>query len=460
MKLSASIALAATLSIAAAEPHHHQHRHAHQVKRDVTVTDNVPGPTVTVFELGNQTIDLAEVCSGLADGDLQWGSVTPTTNVCASPTGWSQWSGWTSSTPCSSTTTTTTPAASPAAQSPSTSESPPPSNPTWSSIPEASGLGAPFPDGQLDCSEFPSGYGALYIEYLGFLGWIGLQLPTYSGDVVSNIVTGVSGQTCSEGMMCSYACPPGYQKSQWPSTQGGAGQSVGGISCSGGKLHLTNPGLSTSLCIPGTGGVQATNNAGDVVSICRTDYPGTEGETVPLQIPAGGTSPITCPSADTYYKWENQSTSAQYYLNPIGVQQSEACQWNSASGNTGNAAPINLGVGEADGKIWLSIAQNKPTTYEQYQGKVEIQGQLSDDCYYENGQYCQNGNCNGDGCTVRFFLVTLSFDQAAKLNSIGGGPIGHCDLRHLSGVKAWIYDTHLTLAYINHGIYSAVLRFL
>ena len=57
--------------------------------------------------------------------------------------------------------------------------------------------------------------------------------------------------------------------------------------CSGGKLKLTNSALSSKLCIAGVGGVKATNNAGSVVAICRTDYPGTESETIPVELQSG-----------------------------------------------------------------------------------------------------------------------------------------------------------------------------
>jgi len=200
--------------------------------------------------------------------------------------------------------------------------------------------------------------------------------------------------------MCSYACPPGWQKSQWPSEQGSTGQSVGGISCSGGMLHLTNSALSDSLCIQGAGSVQATNNAGSVVSICRTDYPGTESETVPVEIQPGSTEPLTCPDASSYYTWEGLSTSAQYYLNPPGYGSSDACQWGSPGSDIGNYAPINFGVGAKSGTIWLSIQANTPTTNVPYPGTVEIQGNLAGSCKYENGQYCSDSGCNSAGCTV------------------------------------------------------------
>ena len=145
-----------------------------------------------------------------------------------------------------------------------------------SSTPGGQGLDAEFPDGEIDCTTFPSNYGPIEVEWANLGGWSGIQYVTIEGDTVTEIVTGVpGGDGCKPGAMCSYACPPGYQKSQWPSAQGSTGQSVGGLSCnSNGKLTLTNPGLSKTLCIQGTGAVIIQNKLSSNAAICRTDYPG------------------------------------------------------------------------------------------------------------------------------------------------------------------------------------------
>ena len=112
-------------------------------------------------------------------------------------------------------------------------------------------------------------------------GWSGIQYVKIDGKFVTKIVTAIAGDApfCKsrDGLtaMCSYACPPGFQKSQWPSQQGINQESVGGLMCgTDGKLHLTNPELSTKLCIEGTGNVFVENKLGDIAPICRTDYPG------------------------------------------------------------------------------------------------------------------------------------------------------------------------------------------
>ena len=144
------------------------------------------------------------------------------------------------------------------------------------SIPGGQGLDTEFPDGELDCTTFPSDYGPIEVQWANLGGWSGIQYVTIEGDTVTEIITGVpGGDGCKPGAMCSYACPPGYQKSQWPSAQGSTGQSVGGLSCnSNGKLTLTNPGLSKTLCIQGTGAVIVQNKLSNNAAICRTDYPG------------------------------------------------------------------------------------------------------------------------------------------------------------------------------------------
>ena len=449
MKYLLTVAAAAA-GVAAASPHNHKHAHLHE--RDMqTKTDVVA--TATVFEVNGTPISKEDACHGVDDGEYTWknsgdawgvcstsSSAAPTTSAAPSTTSkWSSPSEAASSIgggfyeASSSAPAWSAPAAVSSSAPSSSSGSGSGSGSGWSGSSGGQGVGSAFPDGQLDCSTFPSDYGALPVNYLGFGGWSGLQAVTIAGGAVDHIVTGVSGESCTEGMMCSYACPPGYQKSQWPSTQGATGQSIGGLSCSGGKLHLTNSGLSSSLCVAGKGGVTATNNAGQVVAICRTDYPGTESETIPVELQPGETEQLTVPDAGSYYQWQGKSTSAQYYLNPPGYGASDACQWGSPGKPIGNYAPINFGVGYSAGKTWLSIFQNAPTTNAQYPGTVEIKGDnLSGSCKYQNGQYCSGTGCNSNGCTVCsihscFLLMANIF--------IGCCRIWLCQLRRLIIVR-------------------------
>lgn len=138
------------------------------------------------------------------------------------------------------------------------------------------GLDEDFPDGTIDCSTFPSEYGPIKIDWAELGGWSGIQYVNFDGHHINNIDTAVpNGEGCKPGAMCSYACPPGYQKSQWPSVQGATGQSVGGLECGkDGKLRLTNSNLSKRLCILGTGATVVENKLSNNAAICRTDYPG------------------------------------------------------------------------------------------------------------------------------------------------------------------------------------------
>lgn len=124
--------------------------------------------------------------------------------------------------------------------------------------------GKDFPDGKLDCNAFPSEYGAIPLTWVTLEGWSGIQVNGGNGDAVGK---------CVEGALCSYACPAGYSKSQWPEDQPASGESHGGLLCKGGKLHLTRPDYH-QLCQAGQTGVKVKNQLKQMVSICRTDYPG------------------------------------------------------------------------------------------------------------------------------------------------------------------------------------------
>lgn len=320
-----AVTLATAGSLVAAHPHKHHHRHA--VKRVPVVTEvtNVVASTVVMYELNGQPISQSEVCNGIRAGRLHWveGSnnpdpctgedapaAAPVPQAAAGPAS-SSISASTStsipapipssssvvdapgkqlaqqSTPSSLSTTATASATStpavenfdPLAGSSSSSVD---SNSYDVQIASNSGVDRKFPDGEIDCSVFPSEYGAIPINWEGVGGWSGIQYMNIGDNGAINIETAVKDQNhpfCAEKdgktAMCSYACPPGYQKSQWPSTQGAKGESIGGLMCgSDGKLHLTNPGLSDTLCIKGTENVKVKNNLSKNAAICRTDYPG------------------------------------------------------------------------------------------------------------------------------------------------------------------------------------------
>ncbi|KAJ5518781.1 Uncharacterized protein PEXP_008610 [Penicillium expansum] len=430
MKFQNTVAALATAGLAAA--HGHGHAHAHK-RATETETVSVPGPVVYDFVVldpskssGPQSITIEEACKGLANHEFEWldaavaaacpssSSSSSSSSSTAAPTSTST----STSTPAPTTTATVAPAILQVtsavitpASSTSTAESTSSSTTTAaatkssssSSSSSATGLTADFPDGEIDCGDFPSAYGAIALDYLGLGGYSGIQYVTILDEVVSDIVTAVTGDECHHGAMCSYACPPGYQKSQWPTTQGSTGQSVGGLQCkTDNKLYLTNSNYK-QLCIPGVGGVHVKNKMSDNVAVCRTDYPGTESETVPLSASPGVIHDLTCPDGDDYFLWEGKVTSAQYYVNPKGVSTEKGCQWGDGSESIGNWAPINLGVGYTKSGKFLSIFPNTPTTNKALDFNVKLEGDnLSDECRYEGGKfYDSKGLISGNsGCTV------------------------------------------------------------
>ena len=319
--------------------HHHHHLHAEKRDFEVTKTVEYYYPGVTAFVLDGKIVDQSQVCKGIDDGSLKWEDpadgasycLSSTAKAIAKPTSTSkadevslsipsvafqeknaqaapvlsspasEWSTedvptaplhtvTTNSVPTTSailsddatndpvqtTSTSSSQSKSTVTSTTATSSSLETSSSQPSTISQGQGLELEFPDGTIDCSIFPSEYGPIEVEWANLGGWAGIQYITVEGDSVTNIVTAVpGGKGCIPGAMCSYACPPGFQKSQWPSAQGSTGQSVGGIQCnSAGKLALTNPGLSKNLCMKGTGATNVQNRLSNNAAICRTDYPG------------------------------------------------------------------------------------------------------------------------------------------------------------------------------------------
>ncbi|PUU81384.1 hypothetical protein B9Z19DRAFT_1099792 [Tuber borchii] len=250
----------------------------------------------------------------------------------------------------------------------------------------STGTDREFPDGVVSCNEFPSDYGALALPWHIPAGWSGLQ---YQGGNID--AEGV----CKEGAYCSYACPPGYSKAQWPADQPASGESIGGLLCKNGKLTLTRSDFKY-LCEAGAPGISIKNELSDEVSVCRTDYPGCEGMVIPLQCDPGTEQVLTAPDADTpgAFTWRGGATSAQYYVNNAGVSIKDGCVWGQSTGIVGNWAPYIFGAGKKGNKIWISVSKNPnnsgPANY-----NVSIVGGTGS-CECTMG-VCQD---NGAGCTV------------------------------------------------------------
>lgn len=431
MKSFIQYTLAATTLAAgvAAHGHHHHHHHAKKdagsqvEKREPdAVTVYVAGPTQTVYELGGELVDAEDARHGLDGGNfvVVGESVPtyspppppkPTTSSAIAEMGAQFIESRSSSSPSSSSSTTFSSSAPPppptTTASPTTTSQPKP-RPTSSAAPRPSapstggGLDSSFPSGEVKCSEFPSSFGAVPLNWLNMDGWAGLQrVPGYSTRSlsISEIHTGISGETCEPGTMCSYACPPGYQKTQWPDAQGNTGQSIGGLFCnSDGYLELTRDNHDT-LCERGEGGVVIQNDLDEVVATCRTDYPGTESMVIPIFAQPGESLEVCNPSQNGYYIWDGKATSAQYYINKKGYNVDDACVWNSAIDpeGAGNWSPVILGVGKAESGItFISIFQNRPTSYAQLDFNIEIKGDVSSECWYRNGRW----SGGSDGCTT------------------------------------------------------------
>ena len=428
---STLIALLGAATLAVAQRHAHNHAAHHHPARNLSplegrdlavVTETAPGPVETVYDLNGVNLPYEDVAEGLKNGKyvLVGGQVSePAPSTSAAPVKVA--AVFKEKVP-----STTAPAPTPTPEPTTSSTSEPASTSVAASsssvapvvvAPSNSGgsgdVTAEFPSGKIACSEFPSAYGAVPAGYLGLGKWTGIQrTPSFKMGIskaISEIHTAIKGEYCTASSFCSYQCPAGYQKSQWPKEQGATGQSIGGLWCNAdGMLELSNPDQKT-LCIKGTGGVKVRNEIGSNACICRTDYPGTESETVALETQPGQEYELTCPDALTYYTWEGGHTSAQYYINPSGNGPEKACTWNSPGSNLGNYSPLNAGVGRGtDGVTYLSLFPNWPTNTDgvlDYKVKIEG-GSMS--CSYEGGKFYSQGKQVEKGCTVSPSLSHLT----------------------------------------------------
>ncbi|EGU84748.1 murein transglycosylase [Fusarium oxysporum f. sp. conglutinans race 2 54008] len=439
MKNLITYTLAATLAAGATAQHHqHQHMHARRhagskvEKRDPDViTEYVVAATETVYELGGEEIDIHAAKAGLDGGSLVIvGESNPTYDAPAAPaTSAAQpkkvsqpkkevGAQFYESKTAAATTAVPKPVYSAPAATQSKASKPKSSKPktsgsssSYSGSSGATGVDKTFESGTIDCSEFPSEYGAVALDWLNLGGWSGIQYcPDFSfaSKLIYQIDTAISGDGCKPGAMCSYACPVGYQKTQWPAAQGSERESIGGLYCNkDGKLELTRDGYDT-LCEPGVGGVTIQNDLDEQVVTCRTDYPGTENMVVPAVAEPGSNVAVCNPNQDKYYVWDGVGTSAQYYVNKKGYTVEEACVWDSSKGkDAGNWAPVVLGVGMKNGMTFVSIFQNSPTSTALLDFNIEIKGG-NKKCSYVNGQWSEGTGCTtaaaeGQKITVRYY---------------------------------------------------------
>ncbi|KAK0612990.1 hypothetical protein B0T17DRAFT_499101 [Bombardia bombarda] len=420
------VAVAAALVAGVAADHHnHQHLHRHAKKHakspvaekradgGVVVYETVQATVVKYITPDGQQIDPEQAEQGISKGlYVVMGSSKPSsapvvaslsTKTLSSSSTTTQRGGQffeqkatsVSSSSSSSTSSSSSSSSTPVPSSSSSAKPEPSTSPVT-----GGGVDSDFPSGKVKCNTFPSDYGAVAIPWVGTGGWTTLASigKWIKGASVDNIHSPITG-TCSPGDMCSYACPPGYQKTQWPEdTQGATGQSVGGLWCNDdGYLELTRPSR-TKLCEPGAGGVFVQNKLPGSAAVCRTDYPGNEAMTIPVETTPGSTFPLANPVSSEYYVWKGNPTTAQYYVNNMDVSVEEACTWTSSLFPTsaGNWAPTCIGVGkDSHGITYLSIFPNLPTSTAVLNFDIEIVGDVSDECWLKNGQYSKP-----NGCTV------------------------------------------------------------
>ena len=286
--LAGAVAAAACLMAVTAHASPHGHRHSHELKERYANAKVVPE---IVYSFQGTSITESEVCKGINNGTFVWAAGTTDKPDCANFKEGPLAPPSPSAKPLSSSNLHSefkapdTQKASDTKKAPDTNKQPSAPAPDTkthtqsdSGSHDSSEFGGDgdcdqdFQDGVHDCSEFPSNYGAVKVPWMEIGGWSGVQATNVVGGVVGNIDTAISGGGCKAGTYCSYACPPGYQKSQWPEQN--SGTSVGGLKCgSDNKLYLSNPSFK-KICIKGTEKVDVQNKLSKNCAICRTDYPG------------------------------------------------------------------------------------------------------------------------------------------------------------------------------------------
>ncbi|QPG73270.1 SUN protein nca3 [Brettanomyces nanus] len=233
-----------------------------------------------------------------------------------------------------------------------------------------------------------NGNGVISVDWVGLDGWASIM--NGQGD---------TGESCTDGYYCSYACQAGMTKTQWPSDQPSDGSTIGGLYCKGGYLYRTNKD-SDHLCEWGQDSAQVKSELDDVVSFCRTDYPGSENMVIPTEVKGGSSKPLCVIDSDNYFKWEGDKTSAQYYVNNAGVSAKKGCIWGSSSAGVGNYAPLVIGAGYTDGKAYISLMPN-PNNKDSANFNVAIVAsdgsEIVGDCSYSDGNFSGDSS---DGCTV------------------------------------------------------------
>ncbi|KAH7068156.1 hypothetical protein BKA63DRAFT_423691 [Paraphoma chrysanthemicola] len=432
MRISDIATIAAVAGVAAAGPHGYLHRHAHRDARpDAVVYAPAAIETVLKYILDGHEISADDVRQGIANGTLEWGADGILSTSALAPV----------AIPTPKPKPEDKPKPKPVEDKPKSDPKPsvsaqpvekPVATSSTEAAPKPSGSGSQvdtslktaeqlvdkdgscascdteFPNNKIPCTQFPYGYGAMPIHQEGLGGWSGIQDPVYRGaDGFDNIRTTVSGSCkdgscCKPGSFCSYGCPNPYLKLSFPKKQGRTGQTVGGLYCNdNGKLEMADGSIGKSMCGPDSRHmkVKVQNKLSKSVSICRTDYPGTESMTFPLTVGPGQTGFLANPDQNKYFFWSGNPTSAHYYVNKQGVSEDEACTWAKPGDDRGNWAPAIIGTSWDDINMnqgYSSLKQNELRKDVPLDYSITFTGDgVVSPCKYKKSldQYCQADDC-------------------------------------------------------------------
>jgi hypothetical protein len=141
--------------------------------------------------------------------------------------------------------------------------------------------------------------------------------------------------------------------------------------------------------------------------------------TFPLTVGPGETGYLANPNQNQYYFWNNDPTSAHYYINKQGVSEADGCTWSKPSEAQGNWAPTIFGTSWDDKNMnmgFSSLKQNELNRGAQLDYSITFTGDgVNAPCSYNKStnQYCEGGKCwcakdePDRGCTVSFTLFII-----------------------------------------------------
>ncbi|KAH8197671.1 hypothetical protein TruAng_008175 [Truncatella angustata] len=252
----------------------------------------------------------------------------------------------------------------------------------------------------LDTCKFPSGEGLVAV--------------TPSGDNAGWAMS--PDQPCTCGSYCPYACPPGQVMAQWKdgSSYATTERMAGGMFC-GLDGKPVKPFTGKSLCVDGTGTVEAVNKVGKVVSFCQTVLPGNEDILIPNDV----SDTLTLAVPDPSY-WD--STASHFYINPPGVDSDKGCHWGDSSQPIGNWAPYVAGANtDSAGLTYTKLGLNPIWQGSDLFGTKPTFGLKIE---------CPSGGCNGLPCAIDGNGVT------SDLKATGAGGSDFCVVTVPKGGKA------------------------